>query len=92
MAHEAKLPAEKSASPVRPKRRRHPENPGRRAIKFGYQELLARVEREIALHAGEDESGRRPVLWAMALHFETEESVVLRRGFDKAYRLAVEGV
>ena len=60
--------------------------------KFGYAELAARVASEISSQAGGDGAGRRQVLRALALHFETGEAVLLRRGFDKAYRMAVEGL
>ncbi len=68
--------------------------PGR----FGYVHI---VERLAALHREaqcESKHGaavpfdRRQVLRSLCLAFDAEEGVLLRRGFDRAYRRIVEGV
>jgi len=60
--------------------------------KFGFQELLLAVETYAASARCENDLDREVVLERMRQEFDVEQEVLLRRGFDKAYRRVVEGV
>jgi len=60
--------------------------------KFGFTHLLGAMETYAASARCENDLDREVVLERMRQHFGTEADVVLRRGFDKAYRRIVEGV
>lgn len=64
------------------------EKPG----KFGFKDLLVAVETYAASARCENDLDRDVVLERMRQEFAVESDVLLRRGFDKAYRRVVEGV
>ena len=64
------------------------EKPG----KFGFQDLLEAVETYASSARCENDLDRDIVLERMRHEFAVESDVLLRRGFDKAYRRVVEGV
>jgi hypothetical protein len=74
-----KTPSVKSAAAVPPK-------------KFGFTHLLQAMEEYAASARCENDLDRDVVLERMRQEFGTESEVLLRRGFDKAYRRLVEGV
>jgi hypothetical protein len=62
------------------------------AGKFGFQDLLKAVEDYAASARCQNDLDREVVLERMRQQFAVEPDVLLRRGFDKAYRRVVEGV
>lgn len=64
----------------------------RKPGKFGFQDLLAAVEHYAASARCENDLDREVVLERMRQEFAVEPDVLLRRGFDKAYRRVVEGM
>lgn len=60
--------------------------------KFGFVHLLQAMEAYAASARCQNDLDREVVLERMRQEFETEPEVLLRRGFDKAYRRLVEGV
>ena len=64
----------------------------RKAGRFGYGDIVERIA-TIRHEVGDAPlPDRRAVLQRLCLSFAVEEAVLLRRGFDKAYRQIVEGV
>jgi hypothetical protein len=60
--------------------------------KFGFIHLLGALQEYSASARCENDLDREVVLERMRQHFACEPEVLLRRGFDKAYRQVVEGV
>ena len=60
--------------------------------KFGYRRLLKEVGLILGAAASSGGSDRRIVLAALRRKLDVDDAVLLRRGFDKAYRQIVEGV
>jgi hypothetical protein len=60
--------------------------------KFGFPRLLKAVEDYAASARCENDLDRDVVLERMRHQFQVDADVLLRRGFDKAYRRVVEGV
>ena len=60
--------------------------------KFGFPQLLQAVETYATSARCEHDLDREVVLERMRQEFAVEAEVLLRRGFDKAYRRVVEGV
>ncbi len=69
-----------------------PEPPLPNSGRFG----IVHLERRLALFAAEARTAealdRRAMLARICAEFGAEEAVVLRRGFDRAYRRVIEGV
>lgn len=63
-----------------------------RPPKFGYPRLLEEVGQIIRAAPFPEALDRRAVLFTLTRRLEVEEAVLLRRGFDKAYRQIIEGV
>jgi AraC-like DNA-binding protein len=60
--------------------------------KFGFIELQQAMDTYAASARCENDLDREVVLERMRQEFGVESPVLLRRGFDKAYRRIVEGV
>lgn len=79
---------------------KHRAAPGRRASpkmirqprRFGFVHLVDAIAEHAQSARCENDLDRLVVLERMRVLFETEPDVLLRRGFDKAYRQVMEGV
>lgn len=71
-----------------------PGTPRPHPPRFGFHHLLRRIEEMRQDAAGGDPDGldRRVVLNRLCRELESEEALVLLRGFDRAYRQVIEGV
>ncbi len=63
-----------------------------RAGRFGYEHIVAQLERLRREAADPAELDRRRVLARLCAAFAAEEALLLERGFDRAYRRMIEGV
>ena len=64
----------------------------KQAGKFGFDNLVKAIAALRGETGGVEGLDRRVVLEKLRRSFQTEEEVLLRRGFDKAYRQIVEGI
>ena len=60
--------------------------------KFGFDNLVGAIAALRGETGGMERMDRRLVLERLCRSFQTKEAVLLRRGFDKAYRQIVEGI
>jgi hypothetical protein len=66
--------------------------PTARPGRFGFVHLVDAIAEHAKSARCENDLDRLVVLERMRVVFETEPEVLLRRGFDKAYRQVMEGV
>lgn len=66
--------------------------PKPRARRFGIAQIVAAIAEHAKSARCANDLDRMVVLERMRLVFDTEPEVLLRRGFDKAYRQVMEGV
>lgn len=60
--------------------------------KLGFPQLVAAISRECEAAGAADAVDRRRMLARLCAEFEADEKMLLLRGFDRAYRLVIEGL